>query len=102
VPTGNTAFAFDLAGFEFYSDTYEWLVINQGGMNAQFKGSGTVNGALDDNGNAYKFQLWASDGSPDTFRIKIWSEDDLGVETVVYDNGFNQAISGGSIVLHSK
>ena len=102
VPTGNTSFEFDVAGFEFHSGSYDWLVVNQGGANAQFKGSGTVNGALDDNGNPYKFQLWAGDGSPDTFRIKIWSEDAFGAETVVYDNSVDQAIDGGSIVVHSK
>ncbi len=101
VPTGNTEFQFQAAGFNFHSDTYEWLVVNQGGANAQFKGEGTVNGALDPNGNAYKFMLWAGDGSPDTFRIKIWSEL-AGVETVVYDNGTDQAIGGGSIVIHQK
>jgi hypothetical protein len=40
--------------------------------------------------------LWAGDGAPDTFRVKIWSED-AGVETVVYDNGFNQPVEEGSI-----
>ncbi len=99
VPTGNTSFAFDLAGFEFHSDNYEWLVVNQGETNAQFKGSGTVNDGLDLNGNPYKFMLWAGDGSPDTFRIKIWSEDN-GAESVVYDNGSEQAISAGNIVVH--
>ena len=90
-------FQFKAGGFNFHSDTYEWLVI--AGNTAQFKGEGTVNGALDPNGNAYKFMLWAGDGSPDTFRIKIWSElDDVG--TVVYDNGTDQAIDGGSIVVH--
>ncbi|MGD8406509.1 MAG: PKD domain-containing protein [Anaerolineales bacterium] len=101
VPTGNTEFQFKAAGFNFHSGTYEWLVVNQGGANAQFKGEGTVNGALDSNGNAFKFMLWAGDDSPDTFRIKIWSELD-GVETVVYDNGFDQEIGGGSIVIHTK
>jgi len=57
VPTGNTEFQFDVAGFSFDSDTYEWLVVNQGGKNAQFKGSGTVNGGPDQNGNAYKFMI---------------------------------------------
>ncbi len=99
VPTGNTSFAFDLAGLEFHSDSYEWLVVNQGGKNAQFKGSGTINDGLDPNGNLYKFMLWAGDDNPDTFRIKIWWEDS-GVETVVYDNGSDQPISGGNIVVH--
>ena len=101
VPTGNTAFKFDLAGLAFASQSYEWLVVNQAGMNAQFKGEGLVNGALDPNGNAYKFMLWAGDSSSDTFRIRIWWEDAAG-EHVVYDNGTNQAIGGGSIVIHSN
>ena len=45
--------------------------------------------------------LWAGDGSPDTFRIKIWSEDAGGNETVIYDNGMSQAIAGGSIKIHT-
>ena len=101
VPTGNTEFQFDVAGFSFDSETYEWLVVNQGGTNAQFKGSGTVNGGLDPNGNAYKFMLWAGDGSPDTFRIRIWWEDAAG-EHEVYDNGTDQPMSAGNIVIHTK
>jgi len=46
LPTGNAEFQFHVAGFNFYSETYEWLVVNQAGTNAQFKGSGTVNGGL--------------------------------------------------------
>jgi hypothetical protein len=100
VPTGNTAFEFDVAGMEFASQSYEWLVVNQNGTNAQFKGSGMINGAGDTNGNAYKFMLWASDGSPDTFRIRIWWEDASGQHDV-YDNGIDQAIGGGNIVVHT-
>ncbi len=102
IPSGNTAFNFDLAGMSFASQSYEWLVVNQGGTNAQFKGSGTVNGALDPNGHAYKFMVWAGDGSPDTFRISIWWEDASGAVTVLYDNGSNQAIGGGNIVVHTS
>jgi hypothetical protein len=76
-------------------------VVNQGGSNAQFKGSGLINGAADSNGNAYKFVLWAADSSTDTFRIRIWWEDTAG-EHDVYDNGVAQAIGGGNIVIHSK
>jgi hypothetical protein len=101
VPTGNTAFAFDLAGLSFASQSYEWLVVNQNGTNAQFKGSGLINGLADPNGNAYKFMLWAGDGDPDTFRIRIWWEDATG-EHDVYDNGFDQAIGAGNIVIHSN
>ena len=53
VPTGNTAFRFDAAGFGFDSERYDWLVVNQGGTNAQFKGSGLVNVAADPNGQAH-------------------------------------------------
>ena len=46
--------------------------------------------------------IWAGDNDPDTFRIKIWEEDELGVETIIYDNGSDQLIDGGSIVVHTK
>ena len=32
----------------------------------------------------------------------VYAEDEFGVETDVYDNGFNQEIGGGSIVIHTK
>ena len=99
IPNGNTAFEFDLAGLAFSSTSYEWLVVNRTGTNAQFKGMGLINGTADPNGNAYKFMLWASDGSPDTFRIRIWWEDDAG-EHAVYDNGTAQSIGAGNIVVH--
>jgi hypothetical protein len=105
VPAGNTAFQFEVGGFEFSSTAYEWLVVNKSSTNAQFKGSGLVNGALDTNGSAYKFMLWAGDGlstaGADTFRIRIWWEDNAG-EHDVYDNGADQALGGGSIVVHTK
>jgi PKD repeat protein len=105
VPAGNTAFQFEVGGFEFSSTAYEWLVVNKSGTNAQFKGSGLVNGELASNGSAYKFMLWAGDGlstnSADTFRIRIWWEDAAG-EHDVYDNGVDQPIGGGSIVVHTK
>jgi hypothetical protein len=103
VPQGNTEFVFQAADLNFHSASYEWLVVNGGGARAQFKGVGTINGAGD-----YKFMLWAGDGEPDTFRIKIWYEDADG-EHVVYDNGYEgsgyetgQPIGGGSIVIHTK
>jgi len=101
LPSGNTAFQFELAGMAFASQSYEWLVVNQGSSNAQFKGSGLINGAADPNGNAYKFMLWATDGAPDTFRIRIWWEDSAG-EHDVYDNGVAQAIGSGNIVVHTS
>jgi hypothetical protein len=96
VPTGNTEFVFQAADLNFHSSSYDWLVINQSGTNAQFKGEGTINGE----GN-YKFMLWAGDGDPDTLRMKIWYEDN-GSEVIVYDNGMDQAIGDGSIIVHTK
>jgi hypothetical protein len=102
VPTGNTGSKFKAADLDFQSDTYQWLVVNQGGTNAQYKGSGTINGDLAPDGSPYKFMLWAKDEDPvygDTFRIKIWYEDG-DAEAIVYDNSFDQAIGAGSIRIH--
>jgi hypothetical protein len=52
-------------------------------------------------GNEYQFMLWAGDGSPDTFRIRIWWEAG-GVENDIYDNGADQPIGAGNIVIHTK
>ena len=101
VPTGNTQFQFRAGDFDFYSDTYEWLVINQGGRNAQFQGSGMINDQPASNNSEYKFMIWATDDNPDTFRIKIWWEDN-GTEHVVYDTGVNQEIGGGNIKVHQN
>lgn len=103
VPSGDTQFAFRAAGLEFVSTAYEWLVV--AGARAQFKGTGTINGA----GN-YTFLLTAIDGDllgvkkADAFRIKII--DNGG--GVIYDNqrGKSEAgddatgLGGGSIVIH--
>lgn len=96
VPTGQTEFVFQAGGLNFHSSSYEWLVVT-GSNCARFKGSGTINGYGD-----YKFMLWAGDG-PDTFRIRIWIEDEsTGEETPIYDNGHDQAIEGGSIIVHTQ
>ena len=65
---------------------------------------GTINGEYaEEFGSPYKFMIWVIDDDPeDTFRIRIWTEDESGTETDVYDNGFDQAISGGEIVIHVK
>lgn len=97
VPTGNTTFEFKAGGLEFASDTYDWLVVNRIGTYARFKGRGSVNGE-----DGYRFMIWAGDSEPDTFRIRIWTEDAAGIETDVYDNGSDQAIGGGNIVVHKS
>lgn len=56
----------------------------------------------------YKFMIWATDsalagsGGADAFRIKIWQEDALGAETILYDNGSDSPLTGGSIIIHKK
>jgi hypothetical protein len=98
LPTGQTEFVFAAGDINFHSSSYEWLIVNQSGTNAQFKGSGTINGS----GN-YTFMLWAGDGDKDTnpatvdtFRIKIWN---TATNEVVYDNLSDTAISGGNIMI---
>lgn len=93
VPTGQTEFVFHTGDLNFHSSSYDWLVVT-GSDYARFKGTGTINGSGD-----YKFMLWAGDGEPDTFRIKIW-EEISDVEVPIYDNGFDQPIGGGSITVH--
>jgi hypothetical protein len=94
-PKGNVTFIFEAAGIKFTSTSIEYLVVNTAGTTAIFKGSGVYN----DVGN-YKFMIWLEDGKPDTFRIKIWTSRPKN-NYVVYDNGYNQPINGGSIQIHT-
>jgi hypothetical protein len=107
VPTGQTEFQFQVANFNFHSESYQWLVI--AGAKAQYKGTGKVSGAA-----GYGFLFTATDGQVtgggvvDKFRIKIWL---ISSGAVVYDNVLGvsedidnanpQAIGGGSIVIHN-
>ncbi|MHC4499143.1 MAG: PKD domain-containing protein, partial [Planctomycetota bacterium] len=68
-PDGNTEFQFHAGDLNFHSSSYDWLVVT-GSDYAMFKGLGTINGM-----GEYKFRIWAGDDAPDTFRIKIWTED---------------------------
>lgn len=101
IPEGNTQFKFKDADLRFESTSYKWLVVNNAGVNAQLFGNGTINGGLAPNNEEYKFMIWATDGDPDTFRIKIWWEDNSG-ENIVYDNDMQQPIEGGAIQVHAK
>ena len=96
IPTGNTEFQFRAGELNFHSSSYDWLVVTGSGY-ARYKGTGTINGA-----GEYEFMIWAGDGDPDTFRIKIWSDSGDGTGAVIYDNGMNQALGSGSIVVHVK
>ncbi len=101
VPSGNTQFQFHAAGLDFQSTSYQWLVI--AGAQAQFKGVGTINGH-----GTYGFMVTAVDGQinggggTDSFRIKIWAINADGSDGgVIYDNGAQTPLGGGSIVIHS-
>ncbi len=109
-PMGNTEFNFKMADLNFHSKNYDWLVV--AGAKAMYKGTGTIN-----NEGSYKFILTAidEDKTPsidtDMFRIKIWEEDELGNEIVIYDNNIGDDdfdadpetyISNGNIVIHNK
>ena len=69
-------------------------MVNQAGKNAQFKGVGSVNGS-----GTYQFMVWAGDGSPDTFRMKVWQDTGSG-EVIVYDTNTDLGIGGGAIIVH--
>ena len=104
VPTGNTQFVFQAAGFRFESSSYDWLVI--AGARAQYKGTGSINGQP-----GFQFMLTAVDGDMlggnhgDTFRLKVTSDEGL-----IYDNQLGASddadptgvLGGGSIVIHKN
>lgn len=105
IPTGETEFQFKASEMNFHSTSYSWLVIS--GARAQYKGSGTINGA-----GGYSFMLTASDGDlngqgVDKFRIKI---SDVVTGAMIYDNQLgasdnsspSTALGSGSIVIHSS
>lgn len=93
VPSGNTQYVFHDGNFNFASSSYQWLVVNQAGSNAQFKGAGTINGT-----GSFQFMIWATAGSPSTFRIQVT---DLDSGTTVYDTN-TQTLGGGSIIIHKS
>jgi Bacterial Ig-like domain/PKD domain len=108
IPTGETEFNFQVGNMNFHSTAYNWLVVS--GFKAQYKGTGTINGA-----GSYSFTLTAWDADlaagnipGDEFRILI--TDDNNHNAVVFDNRNGsptdvdtanpQLIDGGSIVIH--
>jgi hypothetical protein len=105
IPTGETEFQFHAGGVNFHSTAYEWLVVS--GPKAQYKGTGTLNGAT-----GYRFLLTATDGQvaggggSDRFRIKLTHATS---GALVYDNvpgasedidlAAPQALGGGNIFI---
>lgn len=51
-PTGQTQFHLQAADLNFHSNAHDMLVVTHGGTNAQYKGTGTINGV-----DEYKFML---------------------------------------------
>ena len=98
VPDGSTNFVFEAGALHFHSSDYDWLVV--AGNTAKFKGTGTIDGL----GDGYKFMLWAGDNDPDvdTFRILIWEGTEEDPVALMYDNGPNDPITGGSIIIHKE
>jgi hypothetical protein len=101
LPEGSTQFDFHAGNFTFRSDGYTYLVINPSGTGVQFEGTGTVNGV-----GQYGFMVSMTDGTTDTFRMKVWN---ASTGDVVYDTQPNASDSAtptapvnGSIVIHTK
>jgi hypothetical protein len=107
VPTGQTELQFPAANLDFHSTSYDWLVLN--GSQAQFQGSGTINGT----GN-YGFLIAVADndasggGGPDAIRIQIWDKNNNNA--IVYDTQPGAALTaapttllgGGDIQAHTS
>jgi hypothetical protein len=105
-PTGETEFQFKAGNLNLHSSSYDWLVV--AGSRAQFKGTGTINGA-----GTFGFLITATDGQTsggggmDKFRIKIT---DKATSLTVYDNQMGASddaapttlLGGGSIAIQSS
>jgi len=92
-PVGRVRFLF-LDGLLTLQGSTNALDLSPG--NARIRGSGRINWKLAPNGKEYQFTIWAGDGTPDTFRMRIWYNGLLG-QVVVYDNGDRQPLGGGNI-----
>ncbi len=100
LPSGSTEFQFQSGNINFHATSYEWLMVTTG--KATFRGNGRVNNQGD-----YKFIVTIGDGTPDTFRIKIW---DAATNAVLYDTQpgaadtatATKAINSGSIIIHKQ
>jgi len=81
VPDGKATFRFDAKNLRFKADSQEWLLINNGLVILQ--GRGTI-----DRKGAYRFRFTVTDGETagtgtDRVRVQIWTESTGGV---VYDS----------------
>ena len=100
VPTGKTEFSFNAGNIDLSSTGYNWLVVSSP-TQAQFQGTGTINGA----GN-YLFNIAIQSGSTNYIRIQINDTNN----NVVYDTQTGAPITaspttplgGGSFIIHQS
>jgi len=91
VPQGTFYLLLEGTGFEFTSNTIEWLTISGDGTAAIFTGSGLGSGDYD--GVLLRYIVWLKDGKRDDIRIQVWDGTQL-----VFDNGYLQRLSGNVAV----
>jgi uncharacterized protein len=65
---GDVSFNYQSGKVRFTSNRYDYLVVDTAGTSIKLKGTGRVN-----NMGNYHFIIWATDGKPDLFRIRIWA-----------------------------
>ncbi|MBI5353955.1 MAG: ExeM/NucH family extracellular endonuclease [Chloroflexi bacterium] len=108
VLSSESEFELEAGPFHFHSSNAQWLTLN--GANAQFQGTGTVEG----NTHQYGFSITVIDGQVtggggvDKFRLRIWDMD-YG-NAIVYDNQIGAPVNAspttplgkGSIVIHKQ
>ena len=82
---------FDLGPSTLTSTSLEWLVVT--GTTAHVNGNATIDGNA-----SYAFTATVTDGTPDTFGIRVWNKT---TGAVVFDTT-PQPLGGGSITIHRK
>ncbi|HEX6291171.1 MAG TPA: PKD domain-containing protein, partial [Herpetosiphonaceae bacterium] len=99
-PRGETTLMFSLGSLEFFSTTYEWLIV--AGEKAQYQGTGTINGT----GN-YGFMVAVIDGgaagngnTDDKIRIMIWDKNNG--DAIVYDTQMGAAFDADPTLVTKK
>ncbi|HEY8807121.1 MAG TPA: hypothetical protein VIN70_06015, partial [Candidatus Limnocylindria bacterium] len=94
LPTGNVLFQLKEASLDFQSTMVDGLVLSS--TTVQITGGGTVNGA-----GTFRFQINATQGSPDRFEIRIW--DPAAAAGNSFDHPryiASNALGNGSIKVH--
>jgi hypothetical protein len=95
-PTGPVAFQLHSGGLTFRGLTQEWLIVDPGRGTASFRGTGRITGEAGSFGYRVDLEEGQHDG---VVRIRIWRGDDES--DLVYDNGIDQIIGGGSVTIRN-